>query len=92
VGVGEPPPRRDDTGEAEAPRRDTPWDHAPREEPPPRGFSTRAKVGAGAFVGVLYAGGMIFRGDVLPGVVGGILAGILLVLLLNRIEQRRRGQ
>jgi hypothetical protein len=50
----------------------------------------RSKVIAGAFIGILYAGGMIARGDVLPGVVGGILAGILLVLVLNRIEERRR--
>ena len=78
MGVGEPP------------RRETPWDHAQREPPPPRGLSTRAKAGAGLFVGVLYAGGMSARGDVLPGVVGGILAGILLFMVLNRIEQRRR--
>ena len=50
------------------------------------------KVAAGAFVGILYAGGMGFRGDWLPGIVGGILAGVLLVLVLNRIEQRRRGR
>ena len=39
---------------------------------------------------VLYAGGMGFRGDWLPGIVGGVLAGVLLVLVLNRIEARRR--
>ena len=75
-------------------RRETPWDHEPRPRreaaEPPRGFSTRQKVIAGAFIAVLYGGGMGVRGDWLPGVVGGILAGILLVLLLNRIEQRRR--
>jgi hypothetical protein len=49
----------------------------------------RKKVIAGAFVGILYAGGMSARGDVLPGVVGGILAGILLVLVLIRLEERR---
>jgi hypothetical protein len=54
------------------------------------GLSTPAKVAAGAFVAILYAGGMGARGDWLPGVVGGILVGILLVLVLNRIEQRRR--
>jgi hypothetical protein len=59
------------------------------DEPPP-GLSTRAKAGAGLFVGALYAGGMIFRGDVLPGVVGGILAGVVLFLVLTRIEERRR--
>jgi hypothetical protein len=50
----------------------------------------RAKVVAGAFVAALYAGGMGFRGDWLPGIIGGILAGIVLVMVLNRIEQRRR--
>ena len=60
----------------EPPRRETPWDHAPRPEPePPPGLSTPKKVAAGAFVAVLYAGGMGFRGDWLPGIVGGILAG-----------------
>jgi hypothetical protein len=49
-----------------------------------------AKITAGAFVGILYAGGMSARGDVLPGVVGGILAGILMVLVLMRLEDRRR--
>ena len=85
-------------GVSEPPRRETPWDHEPRpqppswrdDEPPPQGLSTRNKVIAGAFVGILYAGGMAARGDWLPGVVGGILAGILLVMVLNRIEQRRR--
>jgi hypothetical protein len=94
VGVGEPPPG-DGSRRDEPPRRETPWDHEPRPEPepePPRGLSTRNKIIAGAFVGLLYAGGMIARGDVLPGVVGGILAGILLVLVLNRIEQRRRSR
>jgi hypothetical protein len=50
----------------------------------------RAKVAAGVFVAVLYAGGMGFRGDWFPGIVGGILAGIVLVMVLNRIEERRR--
>jgi hypothetical protein len=49
----------------------------------------RAKVGAGAFVAVLYAVGMSIQGDVFPGIVGGILAGILCVLVLREIEQRR---
>jgi hypothetical protein len=78
-------------------RPETPWDHEPRPQPsswrdeePPRGLSMRNKFIAGAFIGILYAGGMAARGDVLPGVVGGILAGILLVMVLNRIEQRRR--
>jgi hypothetical protein len=78
-------------GVDEPPRRETPWDHAPRPEPEPRpGLSLPAKIAAGAFMAVLYAGGMGFRGDWLPGIVGGVLAGVLLVLVLNRIEARRR--
>ena len=52
----------------------------------------RAKIAAGAFIGILSAGGMSARGDALPGVVGGILAGVVLVMVLNRIEQRRRSR
>ncbi len=80
----------------EPPRRETPWDHEPRSraapprDEPPIGLSMRAKVAAAAFVAVLYAGGMGFRGDWLPGIVGGVLAGIVLVMVLNRIEERRR--
>jgi hypothetical protein len=74
-------------------RRETPWDHEPRPRPapePPRGLSTRNKLIAAAFVAALYTGGMGFRGDWLPGIVGGVLAGIVMVMVLNRIEQRRR--
>ena len=75
----------------EPPRRETPWDHTPRPRPEPRpGLSTRSKVAAGAFIAILYAGGMGFRGDWLPGIVGGVLAGIVLVMVLIRIEERRR--
>ena len=76
-------------GVEEPPRRESPWDHAPRPEPPP-GLSTPKKVAAGAFIAVLYAGGMGLRGDWLPGIVGGILAGIVLFMVLTRIEERRR--
>ena len=69
---------------------ETPWDHEPRPRPGPGGLSRRAKIAAGAFIAILYAGGMGLRGDWLPGIVGGILAGIVLVMVLNRIEQRRR--
>ena len=77
-------------------RRETPWDHEPRPgpaaPPPPAGLSMRNKVIAGAFIAILYAGGMGFRGEWLPGIVGGILAGIVLVMVLSRIEQRRRSR
>ena len=79
MGVDEPPG---------APRRR----RKPRPEPAPPspGLSTRAKIGAGAFIAVLYAIGMSLRGDVLPGVVGGLLAGVLCFLVLREIESRRR--
>jgi hypothetical protein len=67
-----------------------PDDERVPEDEPPVGLSMRAKVAAGVFVAVLYAGGMGFRGDWFPGIVGGILAGIVLVMVLNRIEERRR--
>ena len=62
------------------------------EERPPRapGLSTGAKIAASAFVAILYAVGMALRGDVLPGAVGGLLAGVLCFLVLREIEDRRR--
>jgi hypothetical protein len=41
-------------------------------------------------VGVLYAVGMSLAGEVVPGVVGGVLAGVLCFLVLREVEQRRR--
>jgi hypothetical protein len=64
----------------------------PRAGGPDKGLSTRAKIAAGAFIAVLYAVGMSIRGDVLPGVVGGVLAGVLCFLVLREIEMRRRGR
>ena len=57
-------------------------------DPPPPGLSTRAKVAAGVVIAVLYSIGMSLRGNVFPGIVGGILAGILCFLVLREIEQR----
>jgi uncharacterized protein (DUF2062 family) len=48
------------------------------------------KIVAGAVMGVLYAGWMTYNGHLVPGVVGGILAAIVLVLVLTRLEERRR--
>ena len=56
-------------------------------------MSPRARIGVGVFVGVLYAVGAIARGDLLPGIVGGVLAAVLTVLVLREVgarEQRRR--
>jgi hypothetical protein len=43
----------------------------------------------GAFIGTLFALGSIARGDVAPGIVGGILAGILCFLVLRTISERQ---
>jgi uncharacterized protein (DUF2062 family) len=47
-------------------------------------------IGVGVLLGSLYAIGMIVRGDVVPGLVGGALAAVLCVLVLRRVEERRR--
>jgi hypothetical protein len=53
-------------------------------------MSSRGIVVAGVFIGALYALGMIVRGQVVPGIVAGILAAILCVLVLREVEARRR--
>ena len=58
-------------------------------DPPPPGLSTRAKVAAGVVIAVLYSIGMSLRGNVFPGIVGGILAGILCFLVLRTISERQ---
>jgi hypothetical protein len=87
VGVGDPgtesrPPRRKSRpGEGRPAAAET--------RPTTPGLSTGAKIFVGAFVAVLYAVGMIMRGDIAPGIVGGILAGVLTFLVLREIELRR---
>ena len=44
---------------------------------------------AGAFIGILFAVGSIARGDVAPGIVGGVLAGVLMYLVLRQISVRQ---
>jgi len=86
--------------EPDGPRRETLWDPPPQPGPPrerrhrpgdgpPHAYSTRGKAIVGALVTVLYAITMGLRGDVLPGVVGGILAGILIFLVLREVERQR---
>jgi hypothetical protein len=43
-----------------------------------------------AFVGLFYAVGMIARGAIAPGIVGGILAAILCFLVLREVGERQR--
>jgi hypothetical protein len=47
-------------------------------------------IGVGILLGALYAAGMAVRGDLVPGLVGGALAGVLCVLVLREVEARRR--
>jgi hypothetical protein len=44
----------------------------------------------GAIVGLLYGVPMVARGDVAPGIVGGILAAILTFLVFRRVGERQR--
>jgi uncharacterized membrane protein YebE (DUF533 family) len=55
-----------------------------------RFLSTRAKIGAGAFIAILYATGMVSRGYVAAGIVGGVLAGIVCFLALREYERNKR--
>jgi hypothetical protein len=86
VGVEEPPPP---ARPRKRRRPEPPRDREPAREPL-RGLSTPAKVFASAFVAVLYAVGMTLNGDLLPGLVGGALAGVVCFLVLREIEQQRR--
>jgi hypothetical protein len=49
-------------------------------------------IGVGVLIGALYAIGQAIRGDLVPGIVGGVLAGVLCVLVLRRVELRRRNR
>ena len=86
-------------GVDEPPRRESPWDHAPqrreaelpqgRQEPPPRGLSTRGKIVAGIVVGAFYAASMTISGHLVPGLVGGALGGVVCFLVLREVEAQR---
>ena len=54
-------------------------------------MSTRAKIGAGALIAVLYAVGMSARGHVAAGLIGGVLAGVVCFLALREYERQRGG-
>jgi hypothetical protein len=60
------------------------------ERPLPQPMPTRNVVILAGFVGVLYAGGMIARGAVAAGLVGGILAAILCFLVFREVGERQR--
>jgi hypothetical protein len=69
---------------AERPRR-VPFNERPIPEPMPRRHVAIVAV----FVAILYAVGMIARGEVLAGIVGGVLAGILLFLVFREVGERQ---
>jgi L-lactate permease len=48
------------------------------------------RVAAGFIVAVAYAATFALHGQLLPGVVGGVLCGLLVFLLLREAEARRR--
>jgi hypothetical protein len=56
------------------------------------GVSDRSKVLLGLVIGVLFAGGMAFQGEVLPGIVGGVLAALLCFLVLRDVERQREAR
>jgi hypothetical protein len=53
-------------------------------------LTARQRAFAGAFIGTLFAVGMISHGQVAPGIVGGVLAAILLFLVLREVGERNR--
>jgi hypothetical protein len=44
---------------------------------------------AGSFIAILFMIGSIARGDVAPGIVGGVLAGVLCFLVLREVSTRQ---
>ena len=43
-----------------------------------------------AFIGILYAVGMVGRGEIAPGLVGGALAAVLAFLVFTEVGNRQR--
>jgi hypothetical protein len=68
----------------------------PRREPPPADdehrdlLGMRGRVIAGVVFGALYAVSFSLRGQVLPGLVGGVLGGFLVYLVFKEVDARRR--
>ena len=82
VAGGEPPP-------PEEPDRRTPTQRR-IDRRPPQPMRPRQMAIAGAFIGVLYSVGMVGRGEIVAGIVGGVLAAILLFLVLREVGNRQR--
>ena len=56
---------------------------------PPEPMKPKQWAVAGAVIGILFAAGSIARGDVAPGIVGGVLAGILFFLVMRQVAERQ---
>jgi energy-converting hydrogenase Eha subunit G len=61
----------------------------PQRQGPPEALPAKALIAVAFFVGVLYAVGMAVRGDLVPGLVGGALAGVLTYIVLRRAQEQR---
>jgi hypothetical protein len=59
------------------------------ESRPPEPLKPKQWAMAGAFIGLLFAVGSVARGDIAPGIVGGVLAGVLCFLVLREISTRQ---
>jgi hypothetical protein len=57
---------------------------------PPEPMKPKQWAIAGTFIAVLFMIGSIARGDVAPGIVGGVLAGVLCFLVLREISMRQK--
>jgi len=85
-----PPPPGEEAGAA-PPRQDAAPERVPRSQRPiPEPLSRRNVVIFAVFVGVLYAVGMVGRGEVVPGLVGGALAAVLAYLVFTEVGNRQR--
>ena len=56
---------------------------------PPEPMKPKHSALAGAVIGILFAAGSIARGDVAPGIVGGVLAAILFFLVMRQVADRQ---
>jgi hypothetical protein len=57
---------------------------------PPEPMKPKQWAIAGGFIAILFMIGSIARGEVAPGIVGGVLAGVLCFLVLREISTRQK--
>jgi hypothetical protein len=83
VGVDEPEPRKEPGEHQSLLRRRV-------QARPPEPMKPKQWAIAGSFIAVLFIIGSVARGDVAPGIVGGVLAGVLCFLVLREISTRQK--